>query len=113
MLFSQPHAAVLPVSLYVVFAGYTQLRELSGESIATLLPRCLPPSWLGRGKVKWRPGAPGQPPADWLEALWTYLIKHHRRDLSPFEHLPIVPFSGTFLENQCFLVVFGCFFFGE
>ena len=39
----------------------------------------------------WAPGHPGQPPADWLADLWTYLQRNYPKDLALFDSLPLLP----------------------
>ena len=79
--------------MYLLFAGYTQLKLLTKEILVDLLQRCVPSDWLSGVLVTWNPEAYGQPPSDWLEKVWMYL--HHTNDLSSVQNLPIIPVSST------------------
>ena len=78
-----------------ILAGFTQLKLLDESQLPALLPHCLPAQWRSASQVTWDPAEYGHPPETWLEALWAYIVKHCRDDLTPFESLPILPISTS------------------
>ena len=83
--------------------GYTQLKLLTKENFAAILPKLLPHEWTEASRVTWTPGVKGHPDWDWLEDTWDYLSSHCVDDLWHFENLPLIPCET---ENKLELVAF-------
>ena len=76
----------------------TQLVLLTKEIVVENLRSSLPLEWVNfpdQEKVCWTPGRSRHPPEPWLETIWEWIYSSFRRELEPFEGLPLVPLSMT------------------
>jgi sacsin len=89
--------ATLPEALHgrmaaLAAGGSLNLRCISGEVLASLLPSLLPREWAGKAEVPWQPGVGTHVPAAFLKLLWRRL--QTEPSLEPFASWPLLPTAG-------------------
>jgi sacsin len=86
--------ATLPEALHgrlaaLAAGGSLNLRCVSADVLASLLPDLLPREWAGKTEVPWAPGVGDHVPAAFLKLLWRRL--QTEPSLEPFASWPLLP----------------------